>query len=126
MRRFGAMILGCLMALALFAPASGASEQGAQLRAKNALSEYTPPETLLSGNFVADEVEPVHIFGKVKDFVKARSCSTTWLIEEGEKKRVAAWDRPAGRDRADPAPTPGVAARWRRDICFSGGGRSGS
>jgi hypothetical protein len=96
MRRFGAMILGCLMALALLAPAWGASEQAAQLRAKNVLSEYTPPETFVSGNFVADEVEPVYIFGKVRDFVKARSCSTTWLIEEGEKKRVAAWDRQAG------------------------------
>jgi len=32
----------------------------------------------------------------VRDFVKARSCPTAWLIEEGEKKRVAAWDRQSG------------------------------
>jgi hypothetical protein len=96
MRHFGVVILGCLMALALLAPARGASEQAKQLRAKNGLSEYTPPETFLSGNFVADEVEPVYIFGKVRDFVKARSCATTWLIEEGEKKRVAVWDPQSG------------------------------
>jgi hypothetical protein len=45
---------------------------------------------------VADEVEPAYIFGKVKDFVKSRSCTTAWLIEEGERKRVAAWDKQSG------------------------------
>jgi hypothetical protein len=96
MRRCGVVILGCLMALALSAPAWTASEQAARLRGENALSDYTPPETFLSGNFVADEVEPLFIFGKIRDFVKARSCSTTWLLEEGEKKRVEAWDRQSG------------------------------
>jgi hypothetical protein len=96
MHRLGSTLLGLVMALALFAAAWAASEQASKLRGQNALSEYTPPESFLSGNFVADEVEPVFIFGKVRDFVKARSCPTAWLIEEGEKKRVAAWDRQSG------------------------------
>jgi hypothetical protein len=96
MRRRGSVLLGFLMVLALFATDWAASEQAMKLRGNNALSEFAPPETFLSGNFVADEVEPVYIFGKVRDFVKGRSCSTAWLIEEGEKKRVVAWDRQAG------------------------------
>jgi hypothetical protein len=96
MCRFGAVILGCSIALALFATAWGGSEQAVKLRSQNGLSEYTPPETFLAANFVADEVEPVFIFGKVRDFVKARSCPNTWLIEEGEKKRVDTWDRQSG------------------------------
>jgi hypothetical protein len=96
MRRFCSMLVGFLLVGALFATAWAASEQATKLRRTNALSEYSPPETFLSGNFVADEIEPVHVFGKVKDFVKSRSCVTTWLIEAGEKKRVEAWDRQAG------------------------------
>jgi hypothetical protein len=95
-RRFGMILLGSLMVLSLCAAAWAASEQAVKLRGQNALSEDMPPEAFLSGNFVADEVEPLFIFGKVRDFAKARSCKTTWLIEEGEKKRVAAWDRQAG------------------------------
>jgi hypothetical protein len=41
-------------------------------------------------------VEPAYIFGKVGDFVKTRSCPTTWLIEEGEKKRIDARDNQSG------------------------------
>jgi len=96
MRRFGSMLVGFLLLGALFATAWAASEQAVKLRKPNALTEYSPPETFLSGNFVADEIEPVYIFGKVKDFVKSRSCTTTWLIEAGEKKRVEAWDRQSG------------------------------
>jgi hypothetical protein len=96
MRRLGSMLLGFLMVLALFAVSWGASEQATAMRGKNALAAFTPLEAFLSGNFVADEVEPVYIFGKVGEFAKARSCPTTWLIEEGEKKRVAAWDRQSG------------------------------
>jgi hypothetical protein len=72
------------------------SEQAKKLRAGNTLSEFTPPESFLSGNFVADEVDPAYIFGKMKDFVKSRSCPTTWLIEDVEKKRIAAWDKQLG------------------------------
>ena len=96
MRRFGSVLLGILMIVGLSALTWAASEEAAKLRNKNALSEYSPPETFLSGNFVADEVEPAYIFGKVKDFVKSRSCTTAWLIEEGERKRVAAWDKQSG------------------------------
>ena len=32
----------------------------------------------------------------MKDFAKSRSCATAWLIEEGEQKRVAAWDKQSG------------------------------
>ena len=45
---------------------------------------------------MADEVEPAFVFGKVRDFVKSRSCPTTWLIEEGEKKRIEARDSQSG------------------------------
>jgi hypothetical protein len=96
MRRFCSVILGYLIVLALSASTWAASEQAVKQRSKNALSEYSPSETFLSGNFVADEDEPAYIFGKLKDFVKSRSCSTAWLIEEGEKKRVEARDQQSG------------------------------
>jgi len=96
MRRFCSVLLGFLIVLALSASTWAASEQAVKLRGKSALSEYTPPEAFLSGNFVADEVEPVCVFGKVKDFVKSRSCTTTWLIEEGEKKRIEARGQQSG------------------------------
>jgi hypothetical protein len=96
MRRFGSVLLGFVMVFALSAQTWAASEQAMKLRAKNVLSEYSPPETFLSGNFVADEDDPAYIFGKVKDFTKLRSCAVTWLIEEGEKKRVEARDKQSG------------------------------
>ena len=63
MRRFGSVLLGILMIVGLSALTWAASEEATKLRNKNALSEYSPPETFLSGNFVADEVEPAFIFG---------------------------------------------------------------
>lgn len=96
MRRFCSVLLGFLIVLALSASTWAASELAMKQRSKNALSEYSPPETFLSGNFVADEDEPAYIFGKLKDFVKSRSCSTAWLIEEGEKKRIEARDQQSG------------------------------
>lgn len=81
-----------LVGVSLLAALSGvtwaASEQAMKLRDKNALSEYFPPEAFLSGNFVAEEIEPGYIFGKVKDFVRTRTCPTSWLIEAGERKRI--------------------------------------
>lgn len=81
-----------LVAVSLLAALSGvtwaASEQAMKLRGKNALSAYSPPEAFLAGNFVADEIDPGYIFGKVKDFVRTRTCPTSWLIEEGERKRI--------------------------------------
>ena len=96
MRRFCFMLLGVSIVLALCGATWAASEQAMKLRGKSGLSEYSPPETFLSGNFVADEVEPGFIFGKVKDFVKSRSCPTTWLIEEGERKRIEAREHQSG------------------------------
>jgi hypothetical protein len=96
MRRFCSMLLGFSMVLALFTVTWAASEQATKLRSNNNLSAYSPPETFVSGNFVADEVEPAYIFGKVKDFVKSRSCPTAWLIEDGEKKRIDARESQSG------------------------------
>ena len=96
MRRLCSMFLGVSLLLALFGMAGAASEQAMKLRGKNGLSAFTPPEGFLSGNFVADEIEPGYIFGKVKDFVKSRSCPTSWLIEEGEKKRIETRDQQSG------------------------------
>ena len=44
----------------------------------------------------ADEMNPVFIFGSVKDFAGSRKCPTTWLIEAGDK------NRPAGPGAPDP------------------------
>jgi hypothetical protein len=90
MRRHGCMLLGALMLLAICGAAGAASEQALKLRAENGLSEYTPPEAFLAGNFLADETDPAYIFGKVRDFVKSLSCPATWLIEAGERKRIEA------------------------------------
>lgn len=88
MRRLSLVLLGCMMGLTLSAAAWAASEECLKQRDRNALTEFTPPGTFLGGNFVADEIEPGFIFGKVGDFAKTRNCPTTWLIEEGEKKRI--------------------------------------
>jgi hypothetical protein len=88
MRPLYSVLLGISLLLALEGVNWAASEEAMKLRGKNGLSEYSPPETFLSGNFVADEVEPGYVFGRVKDFVRTRTCPTSWLIEEGERKRV--------------------------------------
>ncbi len=80
-----------LSVCAIFAPVNfvwGASDGAMKLRALNGLSEFTPSEAFLKGNFVADEIEPQFIFGPVKDFKKSRSCRTAWLIEEGQRDRI--------------------------------------
>jgi hypothetical protein len=74
----------------MFAPLSswGAGNEAMKLRALNGLGDFTPPETFLNSNFIADELDPQYVFGKIKDFRKSRSCPTAWLIEEGQKERV--------------------------------------
>ena len=74
----------------------GMSENATKLRAQNALEEFTPQDSFLNGNFVADEVDPRYIFGKVKDFQEARSCPTSWLIETGEKNRLKGKENQSG------------------------------
>jgi len=75
--------------------ARAASQKALDLRQANALSVFTPPEKFLAGNFIADEMDPASIFGTVKAFAASRSCPSTWLIEEGERSRLAG--------KADPA-----------------------
>jgi hypothetical protein len=88
MRRFLSIIWGIVFVLALCGAAGAASEQAMKLRSQNGLSEFTPPEAFLAGNFLADETEPAFIFGKVRDFTKSLACPATWLIEEAERKRI--------------------------------------
>jgi hypothetical protein len=90
MSRLCSMLLTMSVLVGCFEPALAASECALKLRVQNGLSEYTPSEGFLSGNFVADEVDPACIFGKVKDFVQSRPHSSTWLIEEGERERIEA------------------------------------
>lgn len=90
MRRYGCMLLGAAMVVAICGAAGAASEPAMKLRSQNSLSEFAPPEAFLAGNFLADETEPAFIFGKVRDFTKSLACPATWLIEEGERKRIEA------------------------------------
>ena len=96
MRRYGCMLLGVAMALAICSAAGAASEQAMKLRSQNGLSEFAPPEAFLAGNFLADETEPAFIFGKVRDFTKSLACPATWLIEEGERKRIESRGQSSG------------------------------
>jgi hypothetical protein len=82
------MLLGALLVVAICGAVGAASEQAMKLRSQNCLSEFAPPEAFLSGNFLADETELAFIFGKVRDFTKSLVCPATWLIEEGERKRI--------------------------------------
>jgi hypothetical protein len=96
MHRFRSIIGGTLCLLAFCGPAAAASEQAMDLRSQNGLSEYSPPEGFLTGNFLADETDPAFIFGKVRDFVKSLPCPGTWLIEESERKRIESRGQQAG------------------------------
>ena len=75
MRRYGCMLLGAAMVVAICGAAGAASEQAMKLRSQNGLSEFAPPEAFLAGNFLADETEPAFIFGKVRDFTKSLCLS---------------------------------------------------
>ena len=90
MRRYGCILLGAAMVVAICGAAGAASEPAMKLRSQNGLSEFAPPEAFLAGNFLADETDPAYIFGKVGDFTKSLACPATWLIEEGERKRIEA------------------------------------
>jgi hypothetical protein len=90
------MLLGAAMVVAICGAAGAASEPAMKLRGQNGLSEFAPPEAFLAGNFLADETDPAFIFGKVRDFVKSLACPATWLIEEGERKRIEGRDQQSG------------------------------
>lgn len=82
------VLVAICVTLTTIGPVWAASEGALKLRAQNGLGEFTPPEAFLNSNFVADEIEPQYVFGKVKDFWKSRSCPTGWFIEENERNRI--------------------------------------
>ncbi len=94
MKRLLPICLGILLLLSLVSPSGAASPKAMELRQANGLTVFTPPEKFLAGNFVAEEMTPNFIFGPVKTFVSSRKCPTTWLIEQGEKGRLAQPDSP--------------------------------
>lgn len=90
------IFLGFMLLVGHGTAALAASAKAAALRQANALTAFTPPEKFLASNFVADEMTPGFIFGPVKAFAASRKCSTTWLIDSGDK------NRPAGPGAPDP------------------------
>lgn len=89
------LLLSLLLLLGSAGPASAVSDKATALRTTNDLVPYTPPDAFVSGMFLADEREPAFLFGPVSDFVGSRKCPVTWLIEQGEKERIA---KPANPD----------------------------
>jgi len=85
MMRLLPIFLGFLLLVDHGATALAASAKATALRQANGLAVFTPPEKFLTGNFVADEMNPGVIFGAVKSFAASRKCPTTWLIETGDK-----------------------------------------
>lgn len=96
MCHFRSMLLVLGFLLIFVGPAVAGSEQAIRLRSQNDLSEFAPPERFLAGNFLADETNPVFIFGKVSDFARSLACPATWLIEAAERKRIEAQTQPSG------------------------------
>lgn len=88
MWRVIALAVVCILTpLGVASPVLAQSAEAASLRSEAGLIPFTPPQAFLAGSFIADEMHPAFLFGPVKDFVAARACPTTWLIEEGEKER---------------------------------------
>ena len=52
------LLLAVCMIFAPLSPVWGASDGAMKLRALNGLGDFTPPETFLNGNFIADEITP--------------------------------------------------------------------
>jgi hypothetical protein len=96
MRHFRSVFWAVSILLTIGSAAEAASEQAMKLRSQNGLSEYAPPEAFLAGNFLADETDPAYIFGRVRDFAKSLPCPASWLIEEGERKRIEAQGQQSG------------------------------
>ena len=87
--RLLAIFLGVVLVIGYCSGAGAASQKAMSLRQANGLTVFTPPKRFLSGNFVADEMNPAFIFGPVQAFAASRKCPTTWLIEAGAKNRPA-------------------------------------
>lgn len=62
-------------------PVLAASHKAMSLRQANGLTEFNPPQKFLTGNFIADEMNPAFVFGPVQAFAKSRQCPTSWLHE---------------------------------------------
>jgi len=89
MKRLLPVFLGVLLAVGNSSGALAASAKAMAQRQAQGLTAFNPPERFLSGNFVADEMNPGFIFGAVKAFAASRKCPTTWLIEDRDKNRLA-------------------------------------
>jgi hypothetical protein len=81
MKRLVLCMVALVVLLGFSGPAEAASQKALALRQANGLTSFTPPEKFLSGNFVADEMNPVYVFGPVQAFVKTLKCPATWLRE---------------------------------------------
>jgi hypothetical protein len=81
MRRILLLFLTFILVMGFSLPVQAVTQKAAALRQANKLTEFTPPEKFLAGNFVADEMNPVYVFGTVQAFAKSRKCPTTWLLE---------------------------------------------
>lgn len=89
MKRLVPILLGFLLVVGAVSEGLAASAKAMALRQTNGLTVFTPPQKFLAGNFVADEMNPTVIFGPVQAFVASRQCPTAWLIEAGDKNRLA-------------------------------------
>jgi hypothetical protein len=89
MKRLVLILLGFLLVVGAVSEGLAASPKAMALRQANGLTQFAPPEKLLFGNFVADEMNPSVIFGPVQAFAASRQCPTTWLIEAGQQERLA-------------------------------------
>ncbi len=89
MKRLVSIFLGFLLVMGAVSEGLAASAKAMALRQANGLTQFTPPEKFLTSNFVADEMNPTVIFGPVQAFAASRKCPTAWLIEAGDKNRLA-------------------------------------
>ncbi len=87
MRRILPVFLALLILTGSSLPVQAASQKAMAMRQANGLSEFTPPEKFLAGNFVADEMNPAFVFGTVQAFAKSRQCPTVWLLETQPAKQ---------------------------------------
>ena len=88
-RDFVLAVVCILLSLGTASSASAQSAKAQSLRQEAGLVPYSPPQAFLNGFFIADEMRPAFLFGPVGEFAAARTCPTTWLIEEGEKERLS-------------------------------------
>lgn len=81
MKKLGLIGSTLVLLIIICLPVLAAGQKAMSLRQANSLTEFTPPEKFLNGNFIADEMNPAFVFGPVQAFAKSRKCPTTWLRE---------------------------------------------